>query len=98
MINNTELELLLEGIKGGRLNVLSSKKKELGQNRTKYTFIIIDTAIPESKPKIEAKKSKVATKKEVPKEKVVIYKENQEKKLPMVPKPLMAQISNVGSY
>lgn len=95
-----ELEILLEGIKGGRLNILSSKKKELGQNRTKYTIVVSDTAIPENRPKIITKKTKnVRKEKETPKEKVVIYKqENKEKPLPVQPKPPMAEISSIGGY
>jgi len=93
-----DIEVLLEGIKGGRLNVLSSKKKELGKNRTKYTIVVTDTAIIEKSENNNRSKKKAT--REKPKEKVVIEKKEtrKEKPLPVPPMPPMAEIKSIGGY
>lgn len=100
--NQKEVQLLLEGLMGDRLSVESLRKKDIAGNKTKYTIIVVDGAIPEKqqKPKY-SKKDKKASKQpiiEKPKEKVTITKSPLVNDRKPAVKPPMAEITNLGTY
>jgi len=92
-----EVEILLESLLGSRLRVESIRKKSLSGNKTKYTIIVIDTAIPDNKTTM-TKKSEKKVVLEKPKEKVIIATKKPEKKPEPSCRPPMADIQRVRGY
>ena len=94
-----EVEILLESLLGSRLRVESIRKKSLSGNKTKYTIIVIDTAIPDKNNKTTmTKKSEKKVVLEKPKEKVIIATKKPEKKPEPSCRPPMADIQRVRGY
>jgi hypothetical protein len=93
---NKELETLLQGVASGRLTVLSLKKHEKRKNTTKYSIVIQDNAVPESRKRGENSKKRIEPKnvqkksKQPPADKKVVVEMP-----PSPPKPSMADITSV---
>ena len=98
--SNNELQIILEGIQAGRLQVESIQKRELSKKKTKYTIIVNDQAVIE-KEKTNTKKAKEKTKtKEKPVQKIITKEVIEPKSTQPAPatRPAMAEISRVGGY
>jgi len=97
--NNNELQIILEGIQAGRLQVESIQKKEITKKKTKYTIIVSDQAIKEKEKtkKAPIKKEKIKER-EKPIQKVIVKEKPVSSQPQPAIKPVMADISRVGGY